>query len=56
MKPAYPTPAHWHWWAVTLRNIARSFFEPREITPAEVRAQVEDRDAAMREALRGTGR
>ena len=46
----YPTPMQWEWWRVTLANIARSFAEPREITPAECKAQVADRDAALRQA------
>ena len=48
-----PTPITWEWWRVTIANIVRSFSEPREITPAEIRAQVIDRDARMRACLRG---
>jgi hypothetical protein len=52
----HPTPMQWSWWRVTLREIARSFAEPREVTPAECRAEFADRDAAMRAALREVNR
>ena len=47
-RPDYPTPAQWRWWRTVIVEIARSFVEPREITPAEALAQVDDRDARMR--------
>ena len=48
----HPTPAQWVWWRTTIANIIRSFREPRHVTPAEALAQVDDRDARMRAALR----
>ncbi len=50
-----PTPAQWRWWATTIANIARAFGDRRCVTPAETAAQVDNRDARMRAALRDWG-
>ena len=52
MKSSYPTPLHWTWWRTIIANIIRSFDEPEPPTPDELFAQVDDRDARMRESLR----
>lgn len=52
MKFIYPTPLHWVWWRTVISNIIRSFGEPNPPTPDELYAQVDDRDARMRKALR----
>ena len=52
MKSSYPTPLHWVWWRTVIDNIIRSFREPEPPTPAELYAQVDDRDERMRKALR----
>ena len=51
-KDQQPTPLDWAWWWATIVNIALSFCEPLGPTAAELFAQVDDRDARMREALR----
>ena len=55
-RAVHPTPAQWRWWRVTLANLAASFVEPREMVPAKVLAEVDNRDARMRACLRGERR
>ncbi len=52
----HPTPADREWWRVTLMNLIRAFREPRPVTPEEIFAQVDQRAADLRAALRGEGR
>ncbi len=50
----HPTPRQWRWWRTTLANLARALAAPRDLVPpAEDLGWINDRDTALRAALRG---